>query len=258
MAAQLRHISITANDVERARRFYEQLFGWTFRAWGPPGFYLTDDAGVGCALQGRGAPADGEVMLGAETTMAVDDLAATSAAIEAAGGKVTGGPYDIPTVGSLIWAEDTEGNRVGAMRYLEADPTPRPAKDAMNVMRWFAINADAVQRAKAFYERVFGWSFEPWGPPDFYIVRNAGETFNGGLQGRRELTPGARMVGFEVSFGVSDAKAFVKAVEAAGGRMTMQPMEVPGVGLISYFEDTEGNQIGACQYEADASFDPPP
>jgi uncharacterized protein len=255
MAAQLRHISIHANDVERAKRFYEQVFGWTFRNWGPPGFYLTDDAGVGCALQGRGEITDGAVMLGAETTMAVDDLAATGAAIEAAGGRVTGGPYDIPTVGSLIWGEDTEGNRVGAMRYDEADPTPRPAAGATNVMRWFAINADDVQRAKAFYERVFGWTYEPWGPPDFYIVRNAGETFNGGLQGRRELKPGARMLGFEVSFGVADAKAFVKAVEAAGGRMTMQPMEVPGVGLICYFEDTEGNQIGACQYEADASFD---
>ena len=255
MAAQLRHISINASDVGRAKRFYEQVFGWTYRNWGPPDFFLTDDAGVGGALQGRREIAPGALMLGAEATMAVDDLAATSAAIEAAGGKIVGGPYDIPTVGALIWFEDTEGNVAGAMRYAEADPTPRPAADATNVMRWFAINADDVQRARAFYERVFGWTYEPWGPPDFYVVRNAGATFNGGLQGRRELKPGARMRGFEVSFGVADAKALVKAVEGAGGRMTMQPMEVPGVGLISYFEDTEGNLIGACQYEADASFD---
>ena len=254
MAAQLRHISIHANDVERAVRFYEQVFGWTFRNWGPPGFYLTDDAGVGCALQGRGDGIAGAAMLGAETTMAVDDLAATGAAIEAAGGKVTGGPYDIPTVGSLIWAEDTEGNRIGAMRYAEPDPMQPPPTGATNVMRWFAINADDVPRAKAFYEQVFGWTYEPWGPPGFYVVRNAGASFNGGLQGRRELKPGARMIGFEVSFGVAEVKALVKAVEAAGGRMVMPPVPTQGVGIICYFEDTEGNLIGACQYESEAPF----
>jgi predicted enzyme related to lactoylglutathione lyase len=248
MADQLRHISINARDVERAKRFYEQVFGWTFRNWGPPGFYLTDDAGVGCALQG------GPAMLGAECTMAVDDLAATTAAIEAAGGRITGGPYDIPTVGTLSWFEDSEGNRLGAMRYEGPDPTPRPPVGATNVMRWFAINAGDVQRAKAFYERVFGWTFEPWGPPDFYVVRNAGPTFNGGLQGRGEPPSSAKTPGYEVSFGVADAKALVKVVEAAGGRMTTQPMEVPGVGLISYFEDTEGNRVGACQYESARDF----
>ena len=35
-------------------------------------------------------------------------------------------------------------------------------------LRHFAINADDVQRAKAFYEKVFGWAFNPWGPPNFY------------------------------------------------------------------------------------------
>ena len=253
MAAQLRHMSINADDVERAKGFYERVFGWTFRAWGPPGFYLTDDAGVGLALQGRGPTTP--VLVGAEVTMAVDDVAATGAAIEAAGGKISGGPYHIPTVGHLIWCEDTEGNRIGAMRYEAQDPTPAPAPGAVNVMRWFAVNADDVQRAKAFYERVFGWTCEPWGPPDFYVVRNAGATLNGGLHERGELKPGSRTLGFEVSFGVADAKQLVRAVEAAGGRMTQQPSEVPGVGLICYFEDTEGNVIGACQYEAAASFD---
>ena len=252
MAAQLRHMSINADDVERAKAFYERVFGWTFRAWGPPGFYLTDDAGVGLARPGR-APTT-PVLVGAEVTMAVDDLAAVTTAIEAAGGVNTGRPYDIPTVGSLTWFEDTEGNRFGAMRYLETDPTPRPAAGATNVMRWFAINADDVARAKAFYERVFGWTFEPWGPPDFYVVRNAGATFNGGLQGRRELKPGVPTRGLEISFGVADIGAFVRALEAAGGRMAMQPVKVGGVGTLGYFADTEGNVIGVCQYENLAEF----
>ncbi len=38
----------------------------------------------------------------------------------------------------------------------------------------FAINADDVQHAKRFYEGVFGWRFNPWGPPNFYQMKNAG------------------------------------------------------------------------------------
>ncbi|MCA9821452.1 MAG: hypothetical protein KC470_02510, partial [Dehalococcoidia bacterium] len=33
------HFAIEADDVDRARAFYEGVFGWRFEAWGPPGFY---------------------------------------------------------------------------------------------------------------------------------------------------------------------------------------------------------------------------
>ena len=255
MAADLRHFSINADDVERARGFYERVFGWTFEPWGPPDFYLIGGAGVGGGLQGRREIVRGERMLGVEATMAVDDVAATAAAVERAGGKVVSGPFHIETVGTLIYFQDTEGNIVGAMRYDLRDPDPGPAPDATGVIRHFSINADDVSRAKGFYEAVFGWTFEAWGPPDFYIVRNAGPSFNGALQGRRELKPGARMIGFEVSFGVTDIQALVAAVEANGGQMVMRPVLIPTVGTVAYFEDTEGNLLGAAQYDPGTTFD---
>lgn len=115
--------------------------------------------------------------------------------------------------------------------------------------RHFAINADDVQRAKTFYESVFGWRFDPWGPPDFYQVKNAGEGFFGALQGRRELKPGAKMLGCEVTMGVEDIQETIAAVEAAGGRILNRPMYIEGVGKLIYFEDTEGNLVGAMQYD---------
>ena len=115
--------------------------------------------------------------------------------------------------------------------------------------RHFAINADDVQRAKAFYEAVFGWTFDPWGPPDFYQIKNAGQGFLGALQGRRELEPGVVMRGFEASMGVEDLAATIAAVEAAGGTIVMQPVKIPGVGELIYFKDPEGNFVGVMQYE---------
>lgn len=115
--------------------------------------------------------------------------------------------------------------------------------------RHFAINADNVSRAKQFYERVFGWTFDPWGPPDFYQVKTAGSGLLGALQGRRDLVAGIRIVGFEASFGVEDLAATLAAVVASGGKVIMQPYRIDGVGELAYFEDTEGNLVGAMQYE---------
>jgi len=114
--------------------------------------------------------------------------------------------------------------------------------------RHFAINADDVQRAKRFYETLFGWKFTPYGPPNFYQIWNAGAGFIGALHERRELAPGKPMFGFEATFAVDDIRATLKAAEANGGRILMQPYLIEGVGEIAYFEDSEGNACGVGQY----------
>lgn len=114
--------------------------------------------------------------------------------------------------------------------------------------RHFAINASDVQRAKAFYEAAFGWTFKPWGPPNFYQIWNAGDGLLGALHARREIVPGKPMFGFEATVQVDDIRATLKAVEAAGGHALTQPYLIEGVGEIAYFEDCEGNVCGVGQY----------
>lgn len=118
-----------------------------------------------------------------------------------------------------------------------------------NDLAHFAIHADDCQRAKRFYTDVFGWRFEPWGPPNFWrIFTSPGAAVHGALQERREPVSGSGMTGFECTVGVADVRATAAAVEAAGGRLTMQPFEIDGVGTLVMFEDTEGNVVGAMQY----------
>jgi hypothetical protein len=117
------------------------------------------------------------------------------------------------------------------------------------MLRHFAINADDVPRARAFYESVSGWTFDAWGPPDFFQIKNAGDRLMGALQERREIVPGVRLTGYEVTLGVEDLKATIAAVEAGHGRIVMQPYRISGVGELIFFEDTEGNLVGAMQYE---------
>ena len=128
------------------------------------------------------------------------------------------------------------------------------APAAANV-RHFAINADDVPRARRFYERVFGWRFTPWGPPNFLLVTTGTDAepgIQGALQGRRELVKGERMPGYECTIAVADVDAVAQAVVANGGQILLPRSTIPTVGHLIFFRDTEGNVAGAMQYDPGA------
>lgn len=117
-----------------------------------------------------------------------------------------------------------------------------------NVMH-FAINADDLPRARRFYEKTLGWKFQPWGPPDFYMIETGTDApgIRGSLQKRREIAPGRRMIGFECTVSVRDVDKVAAAVVANGGRILMARTTITGVADLIFFEDTEGNIAGAMQ-----------
>jgi uncharacterized protein len=118
----------------------------------------------------------------------------------------------------------------------------------------FALNADDVPASRAFYESVFGWTFEAWGPPGFYRIATGGEhAVEGALQQRRELVPGAPTRGVECTFAVDDVAATLAAVRTAGGVVLMERFTISGVGHLAFFADPSGNPIGAMQYDPDAA-----
>ena len=121
-----------------------------------------------------------------------------------------------------------------------------------NNIQSFGVTVDDVDRARRFYELVFGWRFQPWGPPGFYLIRT-GDEREPGVQGlmhqRREPVMGKGMTGFECTIGVEDIDRTIKAIEANGGTIVMAKFHIPTVGTGVYFHDTEGNFVGAMQEE---------
>ena len=120
----------------------------------------------------------------------------------------------------------------------------------------FAINADNLPETQKFYERVFGWTFSAWGPPDFYQIQTSAKGdapgILGALQRRRELVPGQRTIGFECTIAVSSIDQTAKAVLANGGKTVMQKSVIVGVGALMFFQDPDGNVFGAMQYDKQA------
>ena len=80
---------------------------------------------------------------------------------------------------------------------------------------------------------MFGWGFEPWGPPGFYLI-HTGDDASPGIQGlmhkRQEPRTGTGLNGVEPTFSVDDLDAVAAAVEANGGTITMAKARDPDGG----------------------------
>ena len=77
---------------------------------------------------------------------------------------------------------------------------------------------------------MFGWTFEPWGPPDFWRVHTSPGGIHGALQKRRAPVTGTGVTAFECTIAVEDVAATAAAIETHGGQLTMQPFEMEHVG----------------------------
>ena len=121
-----------------------------------------------------------------------------------------------------------------------------------NNLASFAIHADDVPRAIAFYTAVFGWRFEAWGPPGFFLI-HTGDDVQPGIQGLMHQRMAPKGDGgpncFECTIAVSDVDAISALVIAHGGTVVMPKASIPTVGDVIYFLDPEGNRVGAMRYE---------
>ena len=117
-----------------------------------------------------------------------------------------------------------------------------------NAIQHFEIPADDVERAKAFYSKVFGWKFESYpsapGQEYFMVMAKDGDAgINGGLMKRQ--MPGQPFTNYVT---VDSIDRMLSAVQANGARIALPKQEIGGgMGWIAAFIDPESNLIGLHQ-----------
>ena len=124
----------------------------------------------------------------------------------------------------------------------------------------FEIQADDVERAKAFYTVVFYWAFEDWssvtGSTYWGIVTGPEDEpgINGGLLERPAATPGEGQGtnGWVCTVGVDDYDEAEKRILDAGGKVALPKMALTGMAWQGYYLDTEGNTFGVHQPDPEA------
>jgi predicted enzyme related to lactoylglutathione lyase len=118
----------------------------------------------------------------------------------------------------------------------------------------FEIFASDVSRARKFYERAFGWKFETGGPPDFYHIA-AGVPADPGLKmgllaKRRGPAAEGPLNAFRVTIAVPSIAASMATIKEAGGTVRSPVVEIPDVGQVAEFADTDGNVACILEYVA--------
>ncbi len=116
-----------------------------------------------------------------------------------------------------------------------------------NNLSHFSINAEDVDRAVSFYSHVFGWKFDSWGPPGFFMTE-AGGGIHGSVQ-KRQDQPFPTLIGnFECTISVDDVDRVVALILANGGEVELPKVTIPTVADIARVKDSEGNTFSIARY----------
>ena len=114
------HFEIPADDEDRARKFYQSAFGWTFQVLPEMEYSLA----MTTPLNDQGIPAEpgainggifrrGDMLQAPVVTIDVDDIDAALEQIGRTGGETVRGRMEVPGSGWNAYFRDSEGNVIG-------------------------------------------------------------------------------------------------------------------------------------------------
>ena len=118
----------------------------------------------------------------------------------------------------------------------------KPATDSVGRFFWYELMTGDQDAAIDFYTRVVGWTASEAEQPDmrYTILSAAGIGIGGIMQLTDEMRSGGARPGWLGYIHAADTDAKVKEIEAAGGRILMQPGDIPNVGRFALAADPGG------------------
>lgn len=239
-------------DLAAGKRFYGELFGWTFEAGDPgaPGHgHCVTAFSDGKRVAGLVAKRDGRMPTVWGVYFAAADAAALTDRIIRAGGRLVRPPTPVGHLGVLAQAADPAGAVFGLWQ--AGDEAGFEKRGLPGSFCWTEVYTRDKERVDPFYERVFGFlgADVPDGAVDFRLWFPAGTGTEpgavgaaGAIGGRSVITDAfpAEMPGhFLIYFAVADCDETAEAVVRLGGRVTTPPFDIES-GRMAALMDNQG------------------
>ncbi|KXK55444.1 MAG: Lactoylglutathione lyase-like protein [Chlorobi bacterium OLB5] len=122
MKNKLAHFAIYIDDIERAKKFYEEVFDWGFSSYGQADFMQiksekSENGELIGALQSRKYSPLKENVTGYECSFRVENIEVLIEKVKNSGGKILMAKTAIPYVGWVAKFLDTEGNLFCGVQY---------------------------------------------------------------------------------------------------------------------------------------------
>lgn len=233
-------VDLSTTDREASWDFYRAVMGWTITDSGDDyGNYGMADV-AGHAAAGITAKQPEDTSPPSWTTyLATDDADKTAELIGANGGTVLFGPMDVPGQGRMAVAMDPTGASFGIWQgagHIGCQHVNEPGG-----LVWNQLATPDLERAKAFYTAVFGYTYAAAG--DMATIEGEGPGgVVGGLGGLESGNPDARPQ-WHATFSVSDADAAAAVAVAHGGSVVFGPVDTDW-GRMATIRDPQGADFG--------------
>ncbi|WP_190017565.1 VOC family protein [Streptomyces lucensis] len=210
-------------DVEAGKRFYGELFGWSFEEAYGSSVWARLDGGLVASLAPK---TDGRMPTVWTVSFATSDAVALARRITAAGGQVVMAPFPVGDLGIAALATDPGGAVFGLWQ--AGTHTGFGRRHEPGTFVWAELYTRDTSAANAFYgglfhDALFGTDAEP----DF---------------GRADVTdvfPAEMPPHFVTHFRVTDLDDALGVVRRLGGRVQAPPFET-SYGRVAVVTDNQG------------------
>ncbi|MET7359261.1 VOC family protein [Streptomyces sp. NPDC005562] len=240
-------------DVAGGKRFYGELFGWTFdEGAGPEYGHYAQAYADGTPVAALAPKADGRMPTVWTVYLATPDAAALGERIRAAGGSMIREALPVGPYGTMALAADPEGAVFGLWQGGTHPGFGRRQRPGSYC--WTEVYSRDKQLVDPFYEGVLGYrgfdldldgeEFRAWSPAGTEL---GPETAVGGRALLTDTASEVRMPPhFLVYFAVTDTDAVAAAVPRLGGRIRRAPADTP-YGRIAVLTDNQGATFAVLQ-----------
>ena len=230
---------LATTDQEGAKKFYRSLFDWspddTPMGEGETYTLLKKNGKEVSALytqREKGMPPNWMPYV------AVDSADATAAKVKQSGGKVLMEPFDVMEHGRMAVCQDPTGGTFSlwqAKKHTGAGIVNEPS-----TMSWNELITNDSAKAGAFYRQVFGWTEEPMPMPQgtYTVFKKDGAQAAGMIK----ATPEMKLTHpyWLIYFAVDDCDRSAAKVKQLGGRVMLEPKDIPNIGRFSVLTDPQG------------------
>jgi hypothetical protein len=221
---------LMTSDVEKAKAFYADLFGWTYETGDQEkyGGYVTafKDGAMVAGMMGK--MAEQASMPDVWTVyFKTDDIAATADAVSSAGGQVWMPPMEVPEQGHMAVFGDTGGAAFGSWQ--TTGHTGFGALADPGTPAWFELHARDYDAAVEFYPKALGWDLTVMSDTaDFrYSTYGDGPESKAGIFDAARDLPEGVPAHWVVYWAVENADEVVDRATAGGATVLMPAADTP-------------------------------
>jgi predicted enzyme related to lactoylglutathione lyase len=249
------YIELATKDAAVAKKFYGGLFGWTFDDQPVPGMTYAmckiGDQVLGALYQMDNKPGGematsggqhGEMPSHWASYVTVTDVDATTKKVVANGGKVMKEAFDVMDIGRMSVVADAGGGTLclwTAKKHIGAQ-----VKDVPGTLTWVELYSNNIDRDGKFWLDTLGWKADAhdMGPMGTYTIFKTDADQKSGVGGMMGMPPNLKGApNFWLMYlATDDVDASTKKVKDLGGKVKMEPMDIPNIGRFSVVEDPTG------------------